>query len=834
MARRKRRFANKSDPDARPKRPATAHADQQPHSSHTWPVDWHVWAIAAALAALVCVVFGPSANFEFVTIGDEGDLANTSPLQQSFRNSAVWAFKHRDSALWQPLVDLSHAVDYRLFGLAPRGHHLSNIAWHAASIVALFFALCQLTRAGRTDHRPSTWRSALIAGLVAVGPWQAPAVGWMAARGSVISLLFASLLLLAYAWYCQRSTWWRLTIVTVFFALGLMCGPALWLMPLLLVVLDFWPLERLNRGASSKPGVCRTLAWGLGEKLPLLLLSCVAAFAMFTTSRPGSWQAIASPTTLSARAAILVGEMGGVLTAFFDPLIGQASAVLLPSHVSLSVAFAIAALLACATAVAAWQTQRRPYLLTGWLWMLLTLVPSAIVFGRASAPAIARVSSLPTVGLAIISVYGAAELADRWRLAALPRVAISATALLLLAGVCRSTLGAWRDSETLFAITLAGNPDSGVAHSLSGHLAARKGDHASAVLLLRRAVEDRATATEQDYLQLARSLLAIGELDEAEECYRELSEQSYEPSNALLGLATVSMRRQDADAARSWATKAQAAGRANQEAYRDLAAACLALDRYDLATMYMQQAVESSPESALCQNDLGIFLFRVGRLRPAEAALQKAAQLSPNWSAAWLNLGLVQSQRGELTAAEESLAKATQLAPNSAEAWYLLGSSQAARRQNSAAGRSLSRALEIDPQHSQARLNLGWALHHLGRRSEAIDQYRQVLQLQPNLPEPMARIAWLLATHPDVASRDATQAIALAEQAIQLAGGAPGASQSDTLAAAYAAAGRYEEAVKTLQPAVDHLGAGDPDAAPIHARLALYQDGRAYIEPLLP
>jgi tetratricopeptide (TPR) repeat protein len=184
-----------------------------------------------------------------------------------------------------------------------------------------------------------------------------------------------------------------------------------------------------------------------------------------------------------------------------------------------------------------------------------------------------------------------------------------------------------------------------------------------------------------------------------------------------------------------------------------------------------------------------------------------------------------------LPEAAASLTRATQLDPRSADAWQNLGTVQGLRGQLTAATESLTRATKLDQKHIQAHLDLGRVLHQQARAAEAIEHYRLVSQLRPGWSEPIARLAWILATNPDAAIRQPARAVRLAEEAAQLAIDQP-TSIRDTLAAAYASAGRYQDAAATLRAAMNQLKPDDPLLPELRSRLALYAAGQPYREPL--
>ena len=213
------------------------------------------------LAAITFAVFGQTLRHEFVDF-DDNDYVYENPVvaRGLTLKGIVWAFTRVHSANWHPLTWLSHMLDCQLYGLHPGGHHLTNVLLHTATVIALFLVLRQMTGA--------LWRSAFVAAVFAIHPLRVESVAWVAERKDVLSGLFFMLTIGAYVRYARRP--WSLArygLVVLLFAMGLMCKPMLVTLPLVLLLLDYWPLQRVEP---------RKLSGLVLEKLPLLALSAAA------------------------------------------------------------------------------------------------------------------------------------------------------------------------------------------------------------------------------------------------------------------------------------------------------------------------------------------------------------------------------------------------------------------------------------------------------------------------------------------------------------------------------------------------------------------------------
>ena len=231
-----------------------------------------VAAVCIVLVLAVLAVFGQTAGFEFVDY-DDGLYVYENPVVAKglTLNGAAWALTYGGIGHWHPLTWLTHMADCQVYGLWAGGHHLTNVALHAAAAVLLLLALREMTG--------SLWRSAFVAGVFAIHPLRAESVAWIAERKDVLSGVFFMLTLWAYARYAGRPSRWRYAAVALAYALGLLCKNTLVTLPFVLLLLDWWPLHRVKLDEAAGGKVMAPF-WGLvKEKIPLFLLSvgsCVA------------------------------------------------------------------------------------------------------------------------------------------------------------------------------------------------------------------------------------------------------------------------------------------------------------------------------------------------------------------------------------------------------------------------------------------------------------------------------------------------------------------------------------------------------------------------------
>ena len=460
--------------------------------------------ICIALAALSWLVFGQTLWHDFVNYDDPRYVYENTNITEGLSISGiVWAFTHIHSMNWHPLTTISHMLDCQLYGLKAGWHHCTNVLLHSIAVMLLFVGLLQMTGA--------FWRSAFVAAVFAIHPLRVESVAWIAERKDVLSGVFFMLTLLAYLYYVRLPRTGRYLMVVFVFACGLMSKPMLVTLPFVLLLLDYWPLDRI-RGQVSK----RVL-----EKIPLIALSAVSSIATLVAQKGAVGYTEELPVLERFNNAVL-----SYVLYIWQMLSPVNLAVFYPHPENRLPLWQISSsflLLICVTAVAIALRKKRPYLITGWLWYLGTLVPVIGLVqvgwqGRAD-----RYTYLPQIGLYIAVTWALTDLTISWRH---QRTILSAAALLtigLLSWGAWVQTSYWRDSETLFKHALAVTTNNDVAENNLGIVFLQKGQLDEAISLLKSAVDlrpDNSPAHEN----LAKALLQKGQVADALVHYRKLLE----------------------------------------------------------------------------------------------------------------------------------------------------------------------------------------------------------------------------------------------------------------------------------------------------------------------
>jgi tetratricopeptide (TPR) repeat protein len=421
--------------------------------------------LGALLFLVVAGVFLPAVTHDFITYDDPVYVTGNAHVTGGLTWADVgWAFRSTEASNWHPLTWLSHMADCQVFGVRPWGHHLTSVLLHAFNAFLLFVALRRMTGA--------LWRSLFVAALFGLHPLHVESVAWVSERKDVLSTTFWMLVLWAYA---RRAEFARARnpgslafygLAVLFFALGLMCKPMLVTLPCVLLLLDYWPLNRWGGSAASARVAL------VAEKLPFFALSAAASAVTLYAQRGGGTVASVEdfpwPVRLANALVAYCWYLGKAVVpaklAVFYPYFAESPP--LWEWVSAAV------LLAAVTATSAALARRRPYLLVGWLWYLGTLVPViglVQVGGQAKAD---RYSYVPLIGLFIMAAWsagGAPALSARRRRAQ----GLAAAAVLAgLAIVTSRQLAFWKDGTSLFRHALAVTENNWVAHAnLSASLA---------------------------------------------------------------------------------------------------------------------------------------------------------------------------------------------------------------------------------------------------------------------------------------------------------------------------------------------------------------------------
>ncbi len=582
------------------------------------------------LVAATLAFYNPIVRNQFTSFDDSTYILRNPQIQTGLTWQTVkWAFTTFYAGYWHPVTWMSHALDCQIFHLNPVGHHYINLLLHTASAVLLFLLLWRATG----FLRPSLIASALFA----LHPVNVESVAWVAERKNVLSMLFFLLVLHAYDRYARTGRRYFYWSVTGLFALGLMSKPQIVTLPFVLLLWDYWPLQRMG-GKSVEEGstpalACRPFSYLVREKWPLFVLA--AADSVITVMAQHAAAAVRTAAEVSVPA-----RMENAVVSYVRYL----GIMFWPSHLApmyphpgnslplWQVAGSTALLLLISVLVLRWRDRR--YLTMGWFWFLGTLVPMIGLITVGEQAMADRFAYIPFIGLFVAVVWTLSELASEYRI---PRPALGSVAVLvviIMGCLTYHQLGYWRDDETLWRYTLTVTQRNYMAHDNLALALAKQGRSDEAVS------EFRAANALHHYppvqvLELASYELQVGHVQEAiEECNSALHASSNVKVQTL--------------------------------AWNELGQAHLQLHQYDQAAASYQNALRLSPNDETSLVASGLLALRM-QPETAVTQLNQAVRVDPS-DVNFLLLSQALRRAGHLEEADLASAKAQKISRNLNEA----------------------------------------------------------------------------------------------------------------------------------------------------------------------
>ncbi|MGP8200890.1 MAG: tetratricopeptide repeat protein [Limisphaerales bacterium] len=739
-----------------------------------WKQHWQMATVCLILAAMTFAVFGQTADFGFVNLDDNVYVYENARVAGGLSLKGLgWIFSHADCELYHPLTMLSLMVDYQLHGLHAGGYHLTNVLLHTASVILLFLILRQMTGA--------LWRSAFVAAVFAIHPLRVESVAWVAERKDVLSAFFFMLTLGAYVRYARKpNSVARYLMVAVAFAMALLCKPTVVTLPFVLLLLDYWPLQRFES---------RKLSGLILEKIPLLALAAGAGAITVLVTR-GS---ILPTVQLSAPVRIgnaLVYYMVYLRQAIWPE--GLAMAYPYPANGVPLWEMALAGALLASLSAVAWRACRtQPWLLVGWLWYLGMLTPMIGLKPVGVFPLADRYTYLPQIGIYVAVTWLVAE----WRVNRVALGGLMSGVLGVLLVCAWKQTAYWKDSETAWTRTLDCTTNNSIACNDFAEALSQIGRVDEAIAWFQKAVQIKPDYWQAHY-NLGIMLRGRGRMDEALVQFRKAAQCDPGKEDAHYQLGNTFRDKGEMDNAIAEYQKALEITPDDADAHYNLGLAFSHEGRVDEAMGQYQSALRLKPGNAEARNNLGILLDGKGKSDEAIVQFRQAVQIKPDYEDAHNNLGICLMEMGKV---DEAISH-------------------------------YQRALELKPDDPGAHNNLGNALLQQGKEEEAMAQFQQALQLKPDDPSIQNNLASLLATSSKASLRNGVKAVELASQANVLTGG-KNPVVLETMAAAFAEEGRFSEAAETVQQALRLAGEQSALVKRLQFELNLYQADSPFHRP---
>ena len=597
--------------------------------------------ICLFLVIAILVVYWQVRNHTFVNFDDGSYILNNPHIRDGLNLEGIaWAFSFPGFDYWHPLTWLSHMLDCHLYGLKAGMHHQINVIFHILNSMLLFLVFKKMTGA--------IWRSAFVAGLFALHPMNVESVAWLAERKNVLSTFFWLLTMLTYIHYSKRPSVPRYLVILFIYTLGLMSKPMLVTLPFVLLLLDYWPLCRINLAhsgsnnqktpKSNNTDFQRSLTLHLVlEKIPLIILSMVGIFlSSLAVQRLGIVISTASvpmklriKNTLVSYVSYIIKMIWPHNLAVYYPY---------PQTLPLWQVTGAVLLLVCISFLVFREVKSKPYLAVGWLWYIGTLLPVIGLVQAGLWPAIAnRFAYVPFIGLFFIIAWGVPDLVVRWHYREIKLATIAVSLFAVLMATSSLQVGYWKNSITLFKHALDVTYNNHIAHHKLGEALKLQNKTVAAAKQYSEALRIKPDLF-ATHLNWGIILRDEGKLNEALDHFSRALH--LKPNRA--------------------------------EAYYELGITLEKQGSFDAAIRHYLEVLQIKPGYAKAHNNLGIILSRQKKDKEAIFHLYEAIRIDSDYADAYCNLGIIYANQRNIETAILHYKKALYLNPNIAQALYNL------------------------------------------------------------------------------------------------------------------------------------------------------------------
>ncbi len=651
--------------------------------------------VCIVLVIATLIAFGQLPGHDFVNMDDNVYVTENPYVQKglSFRN-IKWAFTTTYAEFWHPLTWLSLMLDVQLFGLNPSGFLFMNLAFHVASTLFLFLAFSRMTG--------EIWQSGFIAAMFALHPLHVESVAWIAERKDVLSTCFWMLTMWSYSRYVERPGLCRYLLVTIFFVFGLMAKTMLVTLPFVLILLDYWPLNRFQCTVSStsQPLNFSTsrLFRLIREKIPLFIFTIGACAITIIANQKGLENPSVNPMFIERVSNALVSYIAYIWKMIWP--VNLAAFYPFPEKILYWQVAGACFLLILLTIGAILTIRRCPYFMVGWLWYLGTLVPVIGLVQVGPFSMADRFTYIPLIGLFIIVGWGVTELVGKTKYGKAGLVVVATMFLITIGTITRSQVRHWTDSVTLYEHVIKVTESNYLAHYNLGNVLRESGRFDEAIDHYRMSVPIHPNP-KKPHNNMGIALTALGRFDEAVfHCSEALR---LDP--LLIG------------------------------AHNNIGEALVALNRIDEAISHYTKALNIDPDSVETYNNLGTALLAQGSIEKAIEQYTKALQVDSMNVLSHRNIGLALIRNGELDMAVVHFRKAIEIKPDDARVKNDLNNVLAIQRNIDNAVRKMREALRINLEDHKMNYKLATLKKNKVQLDQALAQYQKALSTQPGFTE---------------------------------------------------------------------------------------------------
>jgi tetratricopeptide (TPR) repeat protein len=584
--------------------------------------------IGIVLCTLTLAVYWQVGNHQFLSFDDNVYVtANPHVANGITGRNIIWALTAVDAGNWHPLTWLSHMTDVQLFGMNPRAHHLTNVVLHTLSALLLSLLLVRLTG--------ERWQSAFVAALFALHPLHVESVAWVAERKDVLSGLFWLLTLFAYAEYARSRKLLFYGLSLCCFVLGLMAKPMLVTLPVIMLLLDFWPLARYE----TKKSVVALIQ----EKIPFFVCSLFSVLITLYAQHKGGAIGTLSEFPFAHRAQNALVAYAAYIGKTLWPH-NLAVYYPFPSYIPLWQVIGALFILTVLSVTVLQSRKRHPYLAVGWFWFVITLLPVIGLIQVGDQAMADRYSYIPLIGLGLMAAWGFPDLIQRAPYRKPVAALLAGTLVIASAAVTWQQLGYWQNNISLYRHDLRVTAGNNKMHYNLGLALQTEGDLDGAIQNYQEAIRINPSLADS-HNNLGVALQAKGYLDPAIREFQAALRINPNYSNAHINLGAVLQTRGNLDEAILEYQKALLIDPNDTDAHYNLGIVLQAKGNLDGAIQEYREALRTNPNHMKAYSNLGIVLFMQGDLDGAIRSFQASLNISPHDITVEKNLTLALTER---------------------------------------------------------------------------------------------------------------------------------------------------------------------------------------------
>jgi len=617
-----------------------------------------ILTIYLLLILTIIAVYWQVKNFDFVNFDDPVYVTANPEVQSGLTIDGItWAFTTFCAGNWHPLTWLSHMLDCELYGLNPMGHHWTSLQIHLTNTLLLFFILQYMTGA--------LWQSAFVAALFALHPLHIESVAWVSERKDVLSTFFGMLTILAYIRYVKKRNSFRYFLVFILLSLGLMAKPMLVTLPFLLLLLDFWPLERLKYYSHHQSSGFQSLNLSrlIWEKVPLFIPVVISSVLTILAQKEVGALYTFEALPVKVRIANAFVSYAGYIIKTVWP---QNLAVFYPHTLGISSLWYVFLAVFAIAGVSFFSIRsfkQHPYVAVGWFWYLGTLIPVIGLIQVGAQSMADRYTYIPLTGLFIIVAWAIPDLLKKWHL---NKIIIAVFAIILISAFSMRSyfqIGHWKNSAAVFENAIKITNYNWLACNNLGLALMCNGKAEEAVFYFKKALQIR-----PDFLKtldnLGVALFQLGKLEEALSYYSKALEIDPEHAQIHKHTAMILATQGKLEKALHHYTKALLIDPELADAHYELANVLATQGKLEKAKFQYKEAIKNDPKHSNAHYNLGCILLKRKEYKEALANFAQVIKINPDYKQAYNHIGIILLQRGKIKKAEKSFSKAVQIDPS--------------------------------------------------------------------------------------------------------------------------------------------------------------------------